>query len=214
MKAIVALHGDLPGQEFVKKLTAGIKIIVAADGAARKLQTLGVKPSTVVGDMDSLDNATLEKMKRSGIKVVSLPTEKDFTDGFFALEEAVRQGATEILLLGVFGGPRLDHSAANLLMLCARNFDGVTITAIDERNSLTVVRKQLALAGKRGELVSLVPIGSKVSGINTSGLKYVLKDGTLETGSTRGVSNVMTSSKATVSVKLGLLLVVHHKARK
>ncbi len=210
MKAIVVLNGDLPKKEFIATLAKGVKTIVAADGAAKKLQAIGIKPTIVVGDMDSIDKAALAKIKRSGIKVVMLPKEKDFTDGFFALEEAVRQGATEISLLGVFGGPRLDHSMANLLMLCARNFDGVAITAMDERNSLAVVRKQITIEGKRGELVSLIPVGSKVSGIHTSGLKYALTDGTLEVG-TRGVSNVMTVSKATVRVGSGLLLVGHHK---
>lgn len=213
MKAIVVLNGELPRKEFTKELSADVKLIIAADGAAKKLLAMGIKPSTVVGDMDSLDKSTLEKIKHSGIKVITVPAEKDFTDGFFALEEAVRQSATEISLLGVFGGLRLDHSVANLLMLCASSFDGVTITAVDQRNSMTVTRKQLTIEGKRGDLVSLIPLTGKVSGIYTSGLKYRLADGTLELGSTRGISNVITSGKAIVKVRSGLLLVGHHKMK-
>lgn len=211
MKAIVVLNGDIPKPEFIKRLTTGTKVVIAADGAAGKLLSMGIKPSTVVGDMDSLDKGTLEQIRRAGIKVVRLPVEKDFTDGFFALEEAAKQGASEISLLGVFGGPRLDHSVANLLMLCAKNFDGLTITAVDERNSLTLVKKHLAIEGKRGEIVSLIPLAGKVTGIYTSGLKYPLANGTLDIGSTRGISNVLTAIKASVKIKAGLLLVGHHR---
>ncbi|MSQ31764.1 MAG: thiamine diphosphokinase [Dehalococcoidia bacterium] len=210
MKAIVVLHGDLPRAEFIKNLAKGVKLIIAADGAAGKLLAMGIKPTTVVGDMDSLDKNALEKIKLACIEVIKLPVEKDFTDGFFALEEASMQGASEISLLGVFGGPRLDHSVANLLMLCAKKFDGIPITAVDERNSITVVRKHTSIEGKRGEIISLIPVAGRVTGIYTDGLKYPLANGTLDIGATRGISNVMTSSKASVKIKSGLLLVGHH----
>ena len=211
MKAVVVLHGDIPKAEFITSLAKGTKLIIAADGAAGKLLAMGIKPTTVVGDMDSLNKKALEKIKQAGIKVIKLPVEKDFTDGFFALEETVRLGASEISLLGVFGGPRLDHSVANLLMLCAKKFDGITITAVDERNSVTVVRKHLEIKGGRGEIVSLIPLAGRVTGIYTDGLKYPLANGTLDIGATRGISNVMTSGKASVKIKSGLLLVGHHK---
>ncbi len=212
MKAIVVLNGDIPRAEFIKRLAAGTKVVIAADGAAKKLLAMGIKPSTVVGDMDSLDKTTLKKIKGAGIKVVRLPVEKEFTDGSFAVEEAARQGASEISLLGVFGGLRLDHSVANLLMLCAKNLEDLTIAAMDERNSLTVVRKHLIVEGKRGEIISLIPLAGKVMGIYTNGLKYPLANGTLEIGSTKGISNVMTLNRASVKIKSGLLLVGHHKA--
>jgi thiamine pyrophosphokinase len=48
-------------------------------------------------------------------------------------------------------------------------------------------------------------------GIDTEGLKYPLRDGTLLLGPTRGVSNELTAERATVRLRSGLLLIVQHR---
>ena len=62
--------------------------------------------------------------------------------------------------------------------------------------------------GEAGDLVSLIPVGGPVQGITTSGLRWPLTDGGLAPGSTRGISNEMTETEATVAVEDGSLLVV------
>jgi thiamine pyrophosphokinase len=67
--------------------------------------------------------------------------------------------------------------------------------------------------GRVGDGLSLVPASNDVSGVNTEGLRWRLLDEALPTGSTRGISNVIEATPATVSVESGTLLIVHEWSR-
>jgi len=64
------------------------------------------------------------------------------------------------------------------------------------------------LAGVPGELLTLLPLGGPATGVRTEGLEYPLAGETLEPGTTRGVSNVFTSTGARVTLTDGVLLAV------
>ncbi|HSX40078.1 MAG TPA: hypothetical protein VLF68_00535, partial [Candidatus Saccharimonadales bacterium] len=63
--------------------------------------------------------------------------------------------------------------------------------------------------GKKGDLLSLIPLSGKATGMHTKNLYYPLKNETLYLGKSRGVSNVFTKSRVEVRIKSGLLLVVY-----
>ena len=50
-KSILCLSGDLPEKDFFQKMRLPV---IAADGAANKLHTLGITPQIVIGDLDSI----------------------------------------------------------------------------------------------------------------------------------------------------------------
>ena len=64
------------------------------------------------------------------------------------------------------------------------------------------------LSGRPGELVTLLAVHGAAHGVTTDGLLYPLHAETLHPGSTRGVSNEMTSTAATVEVAAGVVLAV------
>jgi thiamine pyrophosphokinase len=66
----------------------------------------------------------------------------------------------------------------------------------------------VALEGRVGDIVTLLPFGAAVEGIRTGGLAFPLADETLPVGSTRGLSNVRTAATAHVRVGVGRLLVI------
>ena len=57
--------------------------------------------------------------------------------------------------------------------------------------------------------MSLLPLDDPVAGITTDGLRYPLRDEPLPLGSTRGLSNELTASQATVTTTRGRLLIAH-----
>ena len=65
--------------------------------------------------------------------------------------------------------------------------------------------------GSSGDIVSLIPWQGEVTGIVTTGLKWLLQDETLYPQKTRGISNEMLDDTATVQIKSGLLLIVHRR---
>ena len=69
------------------------------------------------------------------------------------------------------------------------------------------------LAGRSGDLVSLLPMGPGVEGVTTDGLAYPLRDEPLPIGGARGLSNVRVATEARVVLRRGLLLIVESPAR-
>jgi thiamine pyrophosphokinase len=64
------------------------------------------------------------------------------------------------------------------------------------------------LEGSPGSLVTLLPVGGIARDIVTAGLEYRLAHEDLDAGTTRGVSNVMTTTHASVVLVDGTLLVI------
>ena len=200
-------HGDvLPSDRAV----IGAKdYVVAADGGAFALERWKLLPHLVVGDMDSLGDAGVERFARQGIPVAKYAAEKNESDLELAVAQAIAAGATEVVLLGALGGERLDHETANLLLLADPGFDGVRLEARRGALRIRALRGDgsLALAGPVGTLVTLLPVKGDAVGVSTEGLRYPLHDETLRFGRARGLSNEVSSLPATVSVRAGSLLV-------
>src|SRR6059058_246976 len=207
MRAVIVAHGDvLPSDRA--SVTDGA-MIIAADGGALALERWKILPHLVVGDMDSLGQAGVERLARQGIAVAKFPANKDESDLELAVTQAIGAGAQEIVLLGALGGDRLDHEAANLLLLADPGYDGVRIEARRGALRIRAVRGKasLALNAPVGALVTLLPVSGDAEGVTTEGLRYPLRGETLRFGRARGLSNEVASLPAKVSVDKGTLLV-------
>jgi thiamine pyrophosphokinase len=207
MRAVVVAHGDvLPSDRAV---IAAQDYVVAADGGALALERWKLLPHLIVGDMDSLGDAGVERFARQGIAVAKFSAAKDESDLELAVAQAIEAGATEIVLLGALGGERLDHETANLLLLADPGYNGVQLEARRGALRIRPVRGEgsLSLAGPVGALVTLLPVTGDAEGVTTKGLRFPLSDETLRFGRARGLSNEVASLPAKVTVRKGSLLV-------
>ncbi|HYH93387.1 MAG TPA: thiamine diphosphokinase [Candidatus Saccharimonadales bacterium] len=191
-------------------------VVIAADGGARHAEGLDLTIDRWVGDGDSLGSAGLDALVAAGIPVELSPTDKDESDTELALRAALDAGADDIVVLGALGGPRLDHALANLGLLTLSEVAGVelTVLAVDARIRLLGAQDggRLALPGRAGDLVTLLPVGADVEGVTTEGLRYPLRDERLVLGRTRGLSNIRERAEAAVTIRSGRLLVVETPA--
>ncbi|MCZ7529059.1 MAG: thiamine diphosphokinase [Acidimicrobiia bacterium] len=181
--------------------------VVAADSGLDLAKRLGLHVDVAVGDFDSADAASVEEAEDAGATIERHPADKDATDLELALDAALARNARRIVVLGGDGG-RPDHALANLLLLGASRYAHVDIEAHTDSARVFVVTHHLELPAEPGALVSLLPIGDGAHGVHTSGLQFPLNGDVLESGSTRGVSNVITRRPATVDVSAGALLAV------
>jgi len=206
MRAVVVAHGDvLPSDRGVIDAQ---DYVVAADGGALALEQWKLLPHLVVGDMDSLGDAGVERMARKGIPVAKFPAAKEESDLELAVAQAIAAGATEIVLLGALGGDRLDHETANLLLLADPGYDGVRIEARRGTLRIRAIRGEGSLSvGPVEAIVTLLPVNGDAEGVTTEGLRFPLRDETLRFGRARGLSNEVDSLPAKVTVRKGSLLV-------
>ncbi len=209
MHVVIFAGGTVrPGKALFDAIDSADRYIAADSGAATALQYERI-PHIVIGDFDSLDEPLLEKLRKQGSEIRQAAVEKDETDTELAVQAAVDEGATMITLVGALGGARFDHAMANILLLAG--FKDVPITLVDGPSICRLVRGpgDTAINGKKGDLVSLLPLTGDARGIRTKGLYYALKGETLAFGKPRGVSNVLAEKHAEVYVENGMLLVIH-----
>lgn len=200
MRAVIFAGGSIEDYGYTAGLLRRDDFIIAADSGYDHLQKMGIKPNVMIGDMDSVAGGY------EADEIVRLNVMKDETDTEAAAMLAAERGADEILILGAIGS-RADHSIANVLLLKKLSDLGISACAANEKNEIYFLDKTLALSGKKNDLVSILPL-CELCGVTTEGLFYALSDDTLHFGAARGVSNVMTAQRCTISAKSGCALVI------
>ena len=205
-RIIIFANGNLPHHENARALLRNDELIVAADGGIRHVFELGLIANILIGDLDSLpaefDPATFDG------EIVLFPKDKNETDLELAIQHALTLNPHQVLILGALGG-RMDQTLANITLLSHERLSAFDVRLNDGVEEIFFCRDQAQIEGRSGDIVSLIPWGGVVTGVVTSGLRWALKNETLYPDKTRGISNDMTGDAAVVSIKSGLLLVVH-----
>jgi thiamine pyrophosphokinase len=186
--------------------------VIAADSGLAAADVLGLTVDRIVGDLDSVDPHQLAAARAGGIPVDDYPTDKDLTDLAIAMDTAIARDPNRITVVGGHGG-RLDHLLANAALLAAPAYAGTTIVALVGPATVSVIHGSdaalpLEITGQSGDLVSLIPAHGDAHGVSTDGLRFPLDGHDLAAGSSRGVSNELTGTRAAVALRAGVLLVV------
>ena len=220
MRALIVADGDVPNRAALSlgwpDWDCDVELVVAADGGWDKAVALGLRPALLVGDADSLSDARFAELAAQGVPIERSPTAKDESDTELAFIAALRRGATDVTILGALGGRRLDHALANVGLLALADPQVVRVQLLDETTRVRLLRSlaggrapvRCELGGAAGDLVSLLPLGQPAEGVTTVGLLYPLLDETLRPGPARGLSNVRLANEASLSLRLGALLIV------
>lgn len=208
MRAVIFANGNIRQVKKIKKLLKEDDFLVAADGGFRYLKALDRLPALLIGDLDSLLKDDLRLLQEEKVEILIFSEDKNETDLELAISEIISRGYREIIIVGGLGG-RLDQTLANLSLLDAANTASVTTTMDDGHEQILLIRDRVILHGKRGDTISLIPICNLVHGVTTQGLAFPLNNETLYLHKTRGISNMMLSELAEISIKTGRLLCVH-----
>ncbi len=207
---VVVAGGNPPAAQSVRAVPGDARVIAADKGLEHAL-ALGLAVEIAVGDFDSASPEAVAVAEEAGTRIERHPADKDATDLELALDRAATLDPERVLVLAGDGG-RLDHLLSTLLLLGSPRYALLRIDALVGAAHVHVVRDERELAGRPGELLSLLALHGRAEGVRTSGLEYPLAGETLEPGSSRGVSNVFVGSAARVSLDEGVLLVVRPEA--
>ena len=210
MKTIIFANGEISNIEAVKPLISKGDLIIAADGGSIHCENLGIIPKLIIGDLDSIPKNYLDKWIDQKIKIVQHERDKNQTDLELALMFAQKFTSRKTLILGGLGN-RWDHSIANLLLASKENFRQMNIEFYSDGDWFFIVSDKIEFTGSPGQTVSILPLGGDANSISTTGLKWSLENETLSYGSSRGVSNLISSENVKVSVKEGVLLIIKNK---
>lgn len=208
MRAVIFAAGQIHDYDVVRRRLGQVDLVLCADGGIRHALALGLTPALLLGDFDSADPALVAEMAARGVPIQRVPVEKDETDTQLAIEEAIRRGATEILLAGA-SGDRLDHTVSNLLLLPGVPAH-IRVSLVDAKNVVYLMRPggRMTLEGEPGGFISLLPLTPEVTGVVIEGVKWPLNNATLRWGESLGISNRFMETEAFVALREGYLLVI------
>lgn len=210
MKALIIGNGKILNTDIIKQNLDENDIIICCDGGIRYAFQEGILPHYILGDLDSSELPMIQFFELKGVIFKKFSAKKDQTDMEICIDFAISLKVTEILILGGIG-TRFDHSLANAHILMKALNSNVFARILDEHNEIMLLKNEIDILGKKGDLISLLPLSTKVLGITTKALEYPLNDYTMEIGASLGISNVMIDETAHISVKSGYLFVI--KAR-
>ncbi|MEP7136234.1 MAG: thiamine diphosphokinase [Chloroflexota bacterium] len=207
-RILIFANGDLPDINKVRALLRADDFSICADGGTRHALALGLQPNLVIGDMDSIQKDQWQQLELAGVSIELYPRDKNETDLELAINRAVELQPSEIIIIAALGG-RLDQTLGNIALLTDVRLLTFDVRLDDGAEEIFVCRKQAQVHGRSGDIVSLIPWGNPVHGIQTQGLRWALESETLYPEKTRGISNELIGTTATVKISSGDLLIIH-----
>ncbi|MGI6452253.1 MAG: thiamine diphosphokinase [Syntrophomonadaceae bacterium] len=212
MKCVILANGEYGSFDAYKKQIDQIDkndLIFCVDGGADAALAMGIIPDYLIGDMDSVSPDTLRYYSSLGVINKKYPPEKDYCDTHLALNLAAELGAEEVWLWGTLG-KRLDHTLANLYSCMDMARQGIKVIHYSPRCCIYIINNRLKLKGAVGDLVSVLALTDKATGVCERGFQYTLADAVIYKEKPIGISNVLASETGEIEVGEGILLVIHY----
>lgn len=200
---VVVGAGEIQDYEAVSALLEPDAFVICADGGLQHCRGLGLRPHLLVGDLDSLTTAP-----PAGVELVPLSPDKNYTDSYHGVLEAMERGYHRLLLTGMLGG-RLDHTLANLGLLTyvvEQGADALLTDGVCHAHAL-VGRGERLLAQRPGCYFSLLAL-APCQGVTILGGKYPLNDYPLSPWDPRAVSNEFCGTDVTILQQEGVLVIL------
>ena len=175
--------------------------ILAADGGLAHLKKLGLEPTGIIGDFDSLGYVPGDARV--------FPVEKDDTDAMLAVRLGLEWGCDRFVIYGGLDGPRLDHTLANFQTLQFLADRGAVGYLVGKDYIVTVLKEgSLKFPPSAEGILSVFCLGADAGGVTLRNLQYPLEKGTLTVGFPLGVSNHFVGKPAEISLESGSLLIL------
>ena len=176
--------------------------LLAADGGANHLARIGLRPTVVVGDLDSVSPNTRAWL---GEECMVDRPDQDRTDLDKALEYGFEElGITNLTVLAALGG-RTDHDLGNLGLLARLAMgDRLTYEAADQ--TVLAVAGEASLAANPGETWSFWTFDPTVR-VTVEGVRWPIAGAALDASNRPSISNEAIAEEVRICASGGAVVV-------
>ena len=184
-------------------------IIVAADSGLDHAVEAGLRPTVLVGDLDSITAHGKMWAYAHELEIDQHPLDKASTDTELALARAVQTEATDLLVFGAIGD-RFDHALGTIAALgnpVLARFESIRLVLDEISVHVMHAGRSVTLDLPQNSTFSLLALHGPCRGVEVTGARWPLTDATLVSSSTLGVSNESTGLLH-VAVADGILTLV------
>ena len=184
---VILANGEFPIHSYPLKLINNAKNIICTDGSVNKLIKIGIKANIIIGDMDSLDISSAE-IKKNMIPDANQNNSDLEKALIYYLENFKKE---KLFILGATG-LRDDHNFTNMLLLNKFSSE-LSISLVTNYYKIIVNKGKNIYPSQPNQQISILPL-KRINQISTEGLKYELREASLDSDS-RGISNIALQSE-------------------
>jgi len=179
--------------------------IIGVDNGAMHLFNRSLTPTTVLGDLDSIESSLLKKIKIMDIDLINFDTDKDKTDFELSLNNIDNPNEKNIYLIGGEGG-EVDHLFSIFSLII--NYEFAENLTWFYKDKTIIFKTNVSIRMELGSNFSIIPI-TQLESLTITGAKWDVNKIDVKPGSTKTLRNISISDEVTINCKNGLFSVIY-----
>ena len=179
--------------------------IIAVDSGVEHLFKLSLGPNTLIGDLDSISENSLDKVKKNGVDIIAFNSNKDQTDFELALNYLEGVENSIIYIIGGESG-EIDHLLSIFLLIPSKSFFENIIWVYGDKK--IIFRQKLKLNVKKMSKFSIIPL-SDLSNLSIDGAEWNLENKNIQFGETTTLRNVANKDEINVNCDTGVFAFIY-----
>jgi len=179
--------------------------IIAVDSGVEHLFKLSLDPNTLIGDLDSISEKSLDKVKKNGVDIIAFNSNKDQTDFELALNYLEGVENSIIYIIGGESG-EIDHLLSIFLLIPSKSFFENIIWVYGDKK--IIFRQKLKLNVKKMSKFSIIPL-SDLSNLSIDGAEWNLENKNIQFGETTTLRNVANKDEINVNCDTGVFAFIY-----
>lgn len=179
--------------------------IIAVDSGVEHLFKLSLDPNTLIGDLDSISENSLDKVKKNGVDIIAFNSNKDQTDFELALNYLEGVENSIIYIIGGESG-EIDHLLSIFLLIPSKSFFENIIWVYGDKK--IIFRQKLKLNVKKMSKFSIIPL-SDLSNLSIDGAEWNLENKNIQFGETTTLRNVANKDEINVNCDKGVFAFIY-----
>ena len=179
--------------------------IIGVDNGAMHLFNRSLTPTTVLGDLDSIESSLLKKIKIMDIDLINYETDKDKTDFELSLNNIDNPNEKNIYLIGGEGG-EIDHLFSIFSLII--NYEFAENLTWFYKDKTIIFKTNVSIKMELGSNFSIIPI-TQLESLTITGAKWDVNKIDVKPGSTKTLRNISISDEVTINCEDGLFSVIY-----
>ena len=179
--------------------------IIAVDSGVEHLFKLSLDPNTLIGDLDSISENSLDTVKKNGVDIIAFNSNKDQTDFELALHYLEGVENSIIYIIGGESG-EIDHLLSIFLLIPSKSFFENIIWVYGDKK--IIFRQKLKLNVKKMSKFSIIPL-SDLSNLSIDGAEWNLENKNIQFGETTTLRNVANKDEINVNCDTGVFAFIY-----
>lgn len=173
MSTVILANGRFPTHHIPLGVLHEAKQIICCDGAVNHIESIGLEPTAIVGDLDSVSRIQKEIFAD---RLYFNPSQET-NDLTKAITWCKERGITKVYILAGTG-KRDDHTLGNIGLLTKYLRMGVEVEFLSDYGTMVPLLKSSRLESFTGQQVSIFSFNNSTR-ITTRNLKYPIENKTL-----------------------------------